>query len=118
MKKKGLQSDKLLGNYMVSLLADFGIMDEAQKVFDGLSHRSEWSWNSLMRGYINSGNPELALAQYQSPLHLFMKNLLRTLHILSTNYPLFPCSSTLKTPLFVFDITQDFNPCFQGGKAW
>ena len=38
MQKNGLQSDKSLGNYMVSLLADFGIMDEAQKVFDGLSH--------------------------------------------------------------------------------
>ena len=54
----------------------------------------------------------------QTPLHLSMKNLLRSLHILSTLYLPFPCSFTLKTPLFVFDITKDPNSYFQVGITW
>eukprot|EP00250_Pteridium_aquilinum_P026734 c33509_g1_i1 orf=2-820(-) len=68
MREIGLDTHRLLGNRLVSMLAEVGSMHNAHQVFDKLVDRSEWSFNSLITGYIRCGKPQSALALYEKTL--------------------------------------------------
>ncbi|KAI5068599.1 hypothetical protein GOP47_0016944 [Adiantum capillus-veneris] len=55
LRNIGLEEHALLGNHLVLTLVEVGSMHDAQQVFDGLAHRNERSWNSLMVGYTKCG---------------------------------------------------------------
>eukprot|EP00250_Pteridium_aquilinum_P033305 c5425_g1_i1 orf=1-645(-) len=65
MQKIGLEASTSLGNYLVPMLVDVGCIRDAQQVFDRLLHINEWSWDSLISGYVNHGKPHHALLLYQ-----------------------------------------------------
>eukprot|EP00250_Pteridium_aquilinum_P028327 c36956_g1_i1 orf=75-860(+) len=65
LKKRGLEAQNLLGNYLVSLLVEVERVHDAQKIFDKLLYRSECSWNSLIRGYDRCGESQHALSLYR-----------------------------------------------------
>ncbi|KAI5083587.1 hypothetical protein GOP47_0003330 [Adiantum capillus-veneris] len=52
--KSGIQLDMDAGNTLVHLYAKYGSLQDAHKVFDGLSHRNQVSWNSMIAGYADS----------------------------------------------------------------
>eukprot|EP00250_Pteridium_aquilinum_P020682 c24906_g5_i1 orf=824-1825(+) len=64
MQKSALDAHKLLGNNLVSTLADAGSMLDADKVFERLAHRNQQSWNALISGNIRHRKPELAFMLY------------------------------------------------------
>ncbi|KAI5084497.1 hypothetical protein GOP47_0000666 [Adiantum capillus-veneris] len=55
LRKNQLDTHKLLGNYLVRMLAGVGSLQDAQSVFDRLTSRNEHFWSSLINGYIKSG---------------------------------------------------------------
>lgn len=65
MRDCGLETHETLGNYLVSTLAEIGRMFDAQQVFENLSHRNSWSWNSLLVCNVKNGYPQGALNVYQ-----------------------------------------------------
>lgn len=65
MHQNGLAAHASLGNLLILVLVDFGIMHLAQKVFDSLIYENECSWNSLITGYVKHGAADCALALYQ-----------------------------------------------------
>lgn len=65
MQQKNLHGHKALGNYLVSMLADCGCLQEAQQVLDSLREQKSYSYNALILGYIKCGNPEDVLRLYQ-----------------------------------------------------
>lgn len=48
----GLEAHRVLGNYVVPMLAECGSMHFAMQVFHKLACRNEYSWSSLIQGYI------------------------------------------------------------------
>ncbi|KAH7414690.1 hypothetical protein KP509_14G006100 [Ceratopteris richardii] len=64
MQRNNLDTHPLLGNYLVPMLVDVGCIREAQQVFDRLVHVNEWSWDSLIWGYVNHGKLQHALSLY------------------------------------------------------
>eukprot|EP00250_Pteridium_aquilinum_P021523 c25151_g8_i1 orf=2-613(-) len=64
MRRTGLESHPLLGNFLIPMLAGVGSMHSAQHVFNRLIQRNEWSWNSLIAGYVNCGKSERAISLY------------------------------------------------------
>eukprot|EP00250_Pteridium_aquilinum_P019233 c24358_g2_i1 orf=414-2213(+) len=65
MQQKNLQGHKALGNYLVSMLADCGCVDEARHVFDTLLDQNVYSYNALILGYIECGNPQHVFHLYR-----------------------------------------------------
>ncbi|KAI5083801.1 hypothetical protein GOP47_0003544 [Adiantum capillus-veneris] len=64
LQRLGLETHAYLGNYLVPMLVNVGCIENAQQVFDKLVHTNEWSWDSLISGYVNIG-------QLQHALHLY-----------------------------------------------
>eukprot|EP00250_Pteridium_aquilinum_P021348 c25097_g11_i1 orf=2-610(-) len=65
MRDHGLEAHRSLGNYLVPMLVDVGRINDAQEVFDRLAYRNEYSWNSLLTGYVKCGKSQHALSLYQ-----------------------------------------------------
>ncbi|KAI5067673.1 hypothetical protein GOP47_0018201 [Adiantum capillus-veneris] len=65
MRKNGLDIHRLLGNYLIPTLVDVGKLNDAREIFDRFANPNEWSWNSLINGYIRCGKPQDALQLYQ-----------------------------------------------------
>ncbi|KAH7440806.1 hypothetical protein KP509_03G011400 [Ceratopteris richardii] len=62
MTEHGLPgNDILLGNALVDMYARFGALTKAQQVFEELPRRNVTSWNILINGYIEHGEPDRAL---------------------------------------------------------
>ena len=55
LRKTGLEAHKSIGNYLVPMLVEVGSLSDAQQVFDRLVNRNEYSWTSLITGYIECG---------------------------------------------------------------
>ncbi|KAI5055365.1 hypothetical protein GOP47_0030510 [Adiantum capillus-veneris] len=64
----GLEGHGLLGNLLIQMLVEAGSMLDAQQVFDTLESRNEWSWTSLINGYVRYGKPENAFQLYEKML--------------------------------------------------
>ncbi|KAH7387961.1 hypothetical protein KP509_16G050700 [Ceratopteris richardii] len=65
MHGNGLDTHKHLGNYLIPMLVDVEEFDDANRVFYRVGDCNEWSWNSLINGYIKRGKPQEALNLYQ-----------------------------------------------------
>ncbi|GAV63323.1 PPR domain-containing protein/PPR_1 domain-containing protein/PPR_2 domain-containing protein [Cephalotus follicularis] len=63
--KMGFDSDIYVHNAVIHLLASFGELEAAHKVFDGSCVRDLVSWNSLINGYIRSGRAQEAIRIYR-----------------------------------------------------
>ena len=63
---KGLECDNVLGNYLVPLFVKVGCMLDALYQFDHISLRNELSWNFMLSGYNNCGQPHKALDLYKT----------------------------------------------------
>lgn len=61
----GLETRGQLENYLVPLFVECGSMLDAQRAFHRLANRNEYSWTSLIQGYMEYGDPEHALELFQ-----------------------------------------------------
>lgn len=53
--KTGLESNLFVSNALIGMYADWGMVDEAKRVFDWSLIRDMFSWNIMVSGYICSG---------------------------------------------------------------
>lgn len=68
--KKSFERDLSVGNTLVDMYAKYGLLAEAQKVFDMLPVQDVVSWTALMAGYVEDGHSEEALSCFQ---HMLLK---------------------------------------------
>lgn len=66
VQERGLESDALVGNGLVSMYAKCGSLDEAQRVFDSLPNKDVVTWTAMIAGYTNSGVGTKALSLYKA----------------------------------------------------
>ncbi|KAL0359004.1 UNVERIFIED_CONTAM: cytochrome [Sesamum angustifolium] len=63
--KFGYEDDVYVQNALISLYSECGILDDARRVFDGMSNRDVVSWNSMivgcLRGLVQGGRAKEAL---------------------------------------------------------
>ncbi|KAI5065651.1 hypothetical protein GOP47_0020346 [Adiantum capillus-veneris] len=61
--RSGYTTDALIGNTLIDMYSKSGLLDEARKVFDGISRQDTVTWNAMIAGYVqhNHGFPALAL---------------------------------------------------------
>lgn len=64
--KNKMESQRMLGNYLVPMFVDCGGLPDAQQVFNKLVHRNEFSWSSLIHGYSGCGDFQRALSLYKN----------------------------------------------------
>ncbi|MCO5608702.1 hypothetical protein L7F22_062916 [Adiantum nelumboides] len=57
----GVDTHSVLESHAVSLFVDCESIRYAQSAFNRLNRRSEFVWTCLLQGYVNSGEPQLAL---------------------------------------------------------
>lgn len=48
----GLETHGSLGNYLVPMLVECGVVPDAQQAFYKLPHPNDYSWSSLLQGYV------------------------------------------------------------------
>ncbi|KAH7301311.1 hypothetical protein KP509_23G019700 [Ceratopteris richardii] len=65
LHKHGLEGHVLLGNHLVTVLVEARKLDCARVTFDMLLYRKEYSWTSLITGYVKHGKPHYALCLYE-----------------------------------------------------
>jgi pentatricopeptide repeat protein len=63
--KCGYDSNVYVGSSLVDMYARFGLMDEAQLVFDRLVSKNEVSWNALIAGHARKGEGKHALSMFR-----------------------------------------------------
>lgn len=61
----GLASNSTLGNFLLSMYGECGNLHLAEQVFRCLCIRNEYAWTSLIQGYVESGEAELAFEAYK-----------------------------------------------------
>ncbi|KAL1817566.1 hypothetical protein ACET3Z_020140 [Daucus carota] len=59
--KHGLEFDLFVCNALINMYAKFGLLGNAQKVFDLMEERDLVSWNSMTAAYEQNNNPDTAL---------------------------------------------------------
>ncbi|XP_047333494.1 pentatricopeptide repeat-containing protein At2g13600-like [Impatiens glandulifera] len=59
--KNGMLSNLLISNHLINVYAKCGKVDNAKKVFDEMPHRNLVSWSALLSGYVQAGEPLLAI---------------------------------------------------------
>lgn len=64
----GLESHRVLGNYVVPMFVECESLLDAQQVFNRLVWRNEFSWTILMQGYLDCGKAQHALDLFV-PMH-------------------------------------------------
>lgn len=62
---RGLESDIYVGNSLLAMYSKFGDMGLARVVFGGMLQRDLTSWNTMIAGYVNNGNPREALVTFE-----------------------------------------------------
>ena len=62
--RRGFQNDELLGNAFVAAYAKCGLMDYAERVFNGMEGKTVSSWNALIGALAQNGFPGKALDLY------------------------------------------------------
>ncbi|KAL6660250.1 hypothetical protein ACP70R_002372 [Stipagrostis hirtigluma subsp. patula] len=63
--KLGLAADVYTGNSLVAFYAKLGLVEDAERVFDGMPVRDIVTWNTMVDGYVSNGMGVLALACFQ-----------------------------------------------------
>ncbi|KAK9097033.1 hypothetical protein Sjap_022530 [Stephania japonica] len=66
--KTGSHENLFLMTFLVNVYAKCGRMDYAHRVFDKLPRRNAVTWTSLMTGYVQNSQPELAIRVFQELL--------------------------------------------------
>lgn len=69
----GCDSDMFVASTLISVYGKCGSIEDAQKVFDGLSQRDVVVWNVMMGAFVEQGEAEVALQLYEE----MQKNSLR-----------------------------------------
>ncbi|XP_010916602.1 pentatricopeptide repeat-containing protein At4g33990 [Elaeis guineensis] len=59
--KRGLNSDIFVSNALIDMYGKLGCLDEARQVFDRMEEKDLITWNSIIAGYEQAGNPSMAL---------------------------------------------------------
>eukprot|EP00250_Pteridium_aquilinum_P018225 c23993_g1_i1 orf=172-1296(+) len=65
MCKHGFESHGVLENFLVTIYVDSGCVHEAQQLVNRLPKVDEHSWNTLIQGYIDCGEPNQAFRLYK-----------------------------------------------------
>lgn len=60
----GLEAHKALGNYLISMYVECESLPSAKQIFSCLITRNEYSWTSLIQGYVECGESEHVLEVY------------------------------------------------------
>lgn len=73
--KCGLDSDQFVGNSLIAMYSKFGMVGDAEKVFDEMPVRDIVSWNSMIDGYVLNGEGRKALSCFRDvPVSLSKKH--------------------------------------------
>ncbi|KAK4268687.1 hypothetical protein QN277_025303 [Acacia crassicarpa] len=91
--KLGLELDVFVGSALVNTYLKFGLMVEAQEVFDELTIRDVVLWNSMVNGYVQ-------IARFDEALEVFMLMFLNGV---------IPNRYTVTGVLSIFAMTGDFD---------
>ncbi|XP_015952576.1 putative pentatricopeptide repeat-containing protein At3g18840 [Arachis duranensis] len=67
--KSGLASSIFTCNQLIHRYSNHGFVQEAQKVFDGMHQRNEFSWNAIIMAYIKAHNLPRARSLFDSASH-------------------------------------------------
>ncbi|GAU29004.1 hypothetical protein TSUD_165230 [Trifolium subterraneum] len=59
--KFGFLNDVFVGNSLISLFMNFGLLSNARKLFDEMFVRDIVSWNTMVVGYLRNGEVDMAL---------------------------------------------------------
>ncbi|XP_023885471.1 pentatricopeptide repeat-containing protein At4g21065 [Quercus suber] len=62
------QEDLFVMTFLINVYAKCGSMENAQKVFDNLLRRNVVSWTTLMTGYVQNSQPQIAIQIFQEML--------------------------------------------------
>lgn len=68
---------EFLAGKLVFMYGKCGSVDDAEKVFDEMRHRTAFAWNAMIGAYVSNGEPASALALHRKmrlegvPLHLY-----------------------------------------------
>lgn len=63
--KFGYEGDIYVQNALISLYSECGVLEDAGKVFDGMSNRDVVSWNSMIVGCLRNGELDSALELFR-----------------------------------------------------
>lgn len=63
--KLGLEHDVYTCNSLVAFYTKLGLVEDAERVFDGMPVRDIVTWNTMVDGYVSNGLGSLALACFQ-----------------------------------------------------
>ena len=61
----GLESHPHIGNYLVPLFVEYGNLGLAHQTFHRLIQPNEFGWTSLIQGYVDKGEPQIAIKLFQ-----------------------------------------------------
>lgn len=67
-KEKGLMDNVYVGNALIDMYAKCGSLDEALSVFNGMTKRDVFSWNSIIVGYGVHGFGDKAISLFKTML--------------------------------------------------
>ncbi|KAI5076891.1 hypothetical protein GOP47_0008956 [Adiantum capillus-veneris] len=65
MCKHGLECHGLLKNFLITIYVDSGFVDEAQRLVSQSKNIDQHSWNTLIKGYLDSGKSKKAFTLYK-----------------------------------------------------
>ncbi|KAJ7522179.1 hypothetical protein O6H91_19G086300 [Diphasiastrum complanatum] len=65
IRKRGFQSDVVVGSTLVDMYAKCGCTEDARELFDNMSERNVVSWTAMIAGYAQNGLGKDALALYE-----------------------------------------------------
>ncbi|KAH7300994.1 hypothetical protein KP509_23G007100 [Ceratopteris richardii] len=68
MWRKGITSDVYIASALQTMYGKFGMVQEAEKVFDNVSNRNIVTWNAMLSAYVEGGEGKKALQLYSHML--------------------------------------------------
>ncbi|EER99847.2 pentatricopeptide repeat-containing protein At2g34400 [Sorghum bicolor] len=66
VRSAGMEVDSLIGSALVGMYEKCGEMEEARRVFDGISNKDVVAWNAMITGYAQNGMSNEAIALFHS----------------------------------------------------
>ncbi|XP_059631862.1 pentatricopeptide repeat-containing protein At4g08210 [Cornus florida] len=62
--RHGSLNDVFIANNLIAMYVDFSILNDAQRLFDELLHRTVVTWTTMVSAYTKLGSPHVALRLY------------------------------------------------------